>query len=84
MLRGEVIKKTPFFLTLALPHNSIRYLFTDFADHLSQLEKLDLGHNNLLILDSDLLGALSLSKLDLSFNSIHTVPQDAVFWVLQE
>ena len=78
MLRGEVFKNTPFLLTLALPHNSIRYLPSDFADHLSQLENLDLGHNNLLILDGALLGALSLRRLDLSFNSIQTVPQDAL------
>ena len=78
MLRGEVFKKTPFLLTLALPHNSIRYLPSDFADHLGQLENLDLGHNNLLILDGALLGALSLSRLDMSFNSIQTIPQDAL------
>ena len=78
MLSGEVFKKTPFLFTLALPHNSIQYLPSDFADHLKQPENLDLGHNNLLILDCDFLGALSLSRLDLFFNSIHTVPQDAL------
>ena len=78
MLIEKYLKKILFFSHLFCPINSIQYLPSDFSNHLRQLENLDLGHNNLLILDSDLLGALSLSKLDLFFNSIQIIPKDAL------